>query len=94
MGGNIMKRTYIKPEIRMEHFTLSQSIASCTGVTGGGSTLGKPSHWDKSTCGWDLGGYIVWTEPNSCPDEQASPDEVIDGVCYNNPSGHVVAFSS
>lgn len=89
-----MKETYVKPQLRMEYFTLSQSIASCTGVVGGGSTLGKPSHWSKETCGWDLGGWIIWTEPNTCPDEQADADEEIDGVCYNNPSGNVVAFSS
>lgn len=89
-----MKKSYIKPELHVEHFTLSQSIASCAGVTGGGSTLGKPSHWSKTTCGWDVGGYIIWTEASNCPDEQAGADEEIDGVCYNNPSGSVVAFSS
>lgn len=91
---NIMKKSYIKPEVHIEHFILSQSIASCAGVTGGGNTLGKPSHWSKETCGWDVGGWIIWTEPNSCPDEQAGADEDIGGVCYNNPSGNVVAFSS
>lgn len=89
-----MKKVYEKPQMYAEHFAMSQSIASCAGVTPGGSTLGKPSHWSKETCGWDLGGYIVWTNESNCPDEQAGADEEIDGVCYNNPSGNVVAFSS
>lgn len=89
-----MKETYVKPELHIERFALSQSIASCTGVTGGGSTLGKPSYWSKTTCGWDVGGWIIWVDAESCKDEQAGADEEIDGVCYNNPSGHVVAFSS
>lgn len=89
-----MKEVYIKPQLHIEYFSLSQSIASCTGVTGGGNTLGKPSHWDKTTCGWDVGGYVIWTNVNNCPDEQAGEDEIIEGVCYNNPSGDAVAFSS
>ena len=90
----MVKEAYTKPQFRIDYFELSQSIASCAGVTGGGSTLGKPSHWSKETCGWDLGGWVVWTERNSCPDEIADPDDPINGVCYNNPSGNVVAFSS
>lgn len=89
-----MKEVYTKPQFRIDYFELSQSIASCSGVTGGGSTLGKPSHWSKETCGWDVGGWIIWTEQSTCPDEQLGADEEIDGVCYNNPSGNVVAFSS
>lgn len=89
-----MKELYRKPQLHIEHFALSQSIASCAGVTGGGSTLGKPAHWSKATCGWDLGGWVVWAEANSCSDEIVGVDEEIDGVCYNNPSGSVVAFSS
>ena len=89
-----MKKMYNKPEIHMEHFVLSQHIASCEGVTPGGTTLGRPSQWSKTTCGWDIGGWIIWTQTNVCPDEQADPDDEINGVCYNNPNGHLVAFCS
>lgn len=89
-----MKKVYAKPQVYAEQFAMSQSIASCAGVVGGGSTLGKPSHWSKATCGWDVGDWVIWAEPSACPDEIADPDEEINGVCYNNPSGNVVAFSS
>lgn len=88
-----MKKVYEKPQVYAEQFAMSQSIASCVGVGGGGSTLGKPTHWDKTTCGWDVGGVIVWAQEGIC-DDIAGEDEEVNGVCYNNPSGSVVAFSS
>lgn len=90
-----MKEVYVKPQLHIEYFALSQSIASCWNVQPGGNTTGKPTQGDKTTCGWDLGGWVIWVnKQNGCVDEQAGENEVIEGVCYNNPSGYTVAFSS
>lgn len=89
-----MKTNYEKPVILFESFELNQSIASSCGVTGGGNTLGKPTHWDKSTCGWGIGGTIViWTATPTCNDI-AGKDEEVEGMCYNAPSPDQSIFSS
>ena len=88
-------KAYVKPQLQVEYFTLSQNIASGCNVPGGGTTLGKPNHWTKETCGWDLGGWVVWTDPDhKCVDERARTDENIVGLCYNNPNGGCTIFSS
>lgn len=89
-----MKKQYSKPGIIIEDFRLSQNIASCWSEPGGNS-LGKPSHWDKSSCGWDMGNMIVWTtSTKDCTSFDIPADGEIDGVCYNNPSGGNSIFSS
>lgn len=83
---------YKKPEAHIEMFTLNQSIASCG--TYGSSELGKPSYGDSSSCGWDLGNVVVWSDyPNVCTQWWPS-DLAYEGVCYNNPNGGVSAFGS
>ena len=91
-----MKKAYIKPVVYMEKFDLSQSIAAGCGAVAGGSSLGKPAHWSKETCGWNLGNMILWAESTgNCTDiiEIDEPVENI-GICYNNPSGGSSIFSS
>ena len=86
-------KAYVKPQLQVEYFTLSQNIANGCNVPGGGTTLGKPNHVDKATCGWDLGGWVVWTDSGKC-NELAGPEENIVGLCYNNPNGGCTIFSS
>lgn len=81
-----MKAEYKKPFAHIEHFTLSQTIASGCGATPGGDTLGKPNHWDKTTCGWEMGNLVVWTDDNEGCTFKWGADDPMDGVCYNNPS--------
>lgn len=53
-----MKKVYVKPALQVEYFGLTQSIAAGCGAVPGGNSLGKPNHWDKSTCGWDMGNHL------------------------------------
>ncbi|MCD7946354.1 MAG: hypothetical protein LUF81_07100 [Clostridiales bacterium] len=90
-----MTTNYEKPVILFESFVLSQSIADNCGVPGGGTTLGKPNHSSKTTCGWDMGNVIVWLESmtNICS-QGVSEDTDVGGYCYNTPSNGYTIFSS
>lgn len=57
-----MKAVYKKPVLRLEYFTLSQSIASCGDFSD--STLGEPGNHQDRTCGWDMGKRIWGFEEN------------------------------
>ena len=87
-------KAYVKPQLQVEYFTLSQSIANGCNVPGGGTTLGKPNHWDKATYGWDLGNWVIWSDSAKCWNELAGPEENIVGLCYNNPNGGCTIFNS
>ena len=86
-----MKKAYEKPGMYVENFTLSQSIATACGANPN-STLGKPSYADNSTCGWDMGNFIIWVQEPACNDFE-EPDAPLDGMCYNNPNGGTAIFS-
>ena len=89
-----MKLPYTKPLVVIESYDMAQSISNNCGTTSG-STLGKPTHGDKSSCGWDFGGLAVWMEAAlGCADVQIGADVPWDGVCYNNPNGGVAIFGS
>lgn len=89
-----MKQVYTKPVLMVETFTLTQTIATKCGAAHD-STLGTPTHYSKSTCGWDMGGNVViWTtEVSSCVIKE-DKDIMINGVCYNNPDGNSSIFGS
>lgn len=90
-----MKKQYSKPGIIIEEFTISQNISSGCGVPGGGGSLGKPAHWSKETCAWDMGNITVFLEGmDVCVDIQLQPDDEFGGICYNNPGGESTIFSS
>lgn len=89
-----MKKTYTKPTFNMEYFSLSQSIAAGCGAVSGGNTLGRPNHWEKSTCGWDMGNLVVWTDANSGCDVKWGENDALGAVCYNNPNGGNTIFNS
>lgn len=90
-----MKKAYTKPQLFVEDFALTQTVASgCGTSTSSISSLGHPNHWGRSTCGWDLGSdIIVWTEGNVCT-YHISADADYEGFCYNNPDGGIVIFAS
>lgn len=90
-----MKKQYSKPGIIIEDFTISQNISSGCGVPGGGGPLGKPAHWSKETCAWDMGNITVFLDTMKvCEDIQLGPDDEFEGICYNNPEGGATIFSS
>lgn len=90
-----MKRTYCKPDLHIEYFTLSQSIAAGCGAAHWDELTGGPNHASKSTCGWtDSFGDVYWSTKGVCGDNPVSEDSVLDGVCYNNPEGGHSIFNS
>lgn len=88
-----MKKTYTKPALRLEYFTLTQSIARSCGWRDE-DYIGFPTHGDNTTCGWDDGfGEIYWVEAPPCGGAY-SPDLDFAEVCYNNPNGQPQIFAS
>lgn len=88
-----MKKTYQKPEISVERFTLSQTIAQSCGYVSGGSS-GHPTHADKTACGWDDGyGDKYWLSQGVC-DIEVEEDVSVGDYCYNNPNGGITIFAS
>ena len=60
-----MKAKYVKPEIFIERFSLTQNIAAACGAVENGS-LGTPTSGDKNSCTWDLGGMSIFTTTAGC----------------------------
>lgn len=88
-----MKKTYEKPKIAIEHFTLTQNIAVSCGYKDE-DYFGWPTHGDKESCGWNSGiGEVYWTGKPACSDDY-SPDLDIGEVCYNSPAGVATIFAS
>ena len=75
-----MKKTYSKPQIMFEAFTLSTNIASGCGVITTLSTRGTcgytPDRWPESVVLFNTDG-ICNTSPQNTE---------YDGLCYDNPS--------
>lgn len=89
------KKKYIKPTLRMEMFTISQSVANTCEITpASNGTMGKANHSSEGSCGWDLGNFSIWIGDNTnCTIPELS-DADVNGVCYNNPSNGTNIFSS
>lgn len=75
-----MKKTYSKPQIMFEAFTLSTNIASGCGVItklpGEGTCGFTPERWPSDV--------IIFTTDMNC--NTAPEDTEFDGLCYDNPS--------
>lgn len=81
-----MKKTYVKPKVNIERFSLVQTTAMGCGsnLDFGNATLGS-----IDSCGWNVG-IEVFVNANVC-------DVLVeewDGVCYNNPEGGMNVFAS
>lgn len=80
-----MKKTYMKPELAIETFSLSQSIAAgCGRIPQGEKTLTEPDN-----CSFMLGPVRVFSSTPTC---EATPDG--NSVCYNNPNPEQAIFYS
>ncbi len=86
-----MKKSYQKPAIYVENFSLSQSIAATCGQGNPDSTVGKPTNADPYSCGWDDGVGVIFSVSNVCNDVE-DVDTPLDAGCYNNPNGGVHIF--
>lgn len=88
-----MKRTYVKPAVYVESFTLTQNIAlSCAGVDSNGNDFGTKNFNGPSVCEWRLYGFEE--EPLFGSGNGECSITEIDGFCYNNPEGGIVLFGS
>lgn len=86
-----MKQNYVKPTIMIERFSLCQNIAAGCTTNGEWGTCG---HGDKYSCGWVIpSGQILWLDNTGCT-EILTPEDNVDGVCYNNPNGGMTIFGS
>ncbi len=78
-----MKKTYSKPEILFEDFSVRTSIASCE----------RELSFAQNTCGVKFGSYVIFTTEGICNRAPEIPDEY-DGYCYHIPSEDRNFFSS
>ena len=84
-----MKKTYMKPEIMFEDFTLTTNIAAgCESQDVNASTI--------NSCGLDFSGVAIFIEGmTGClggievpdPDRTGDAQDPYTGICYHNPSG-------
>ena len=88
-----MRKTYTRPVLNIEHFTMTQSIAANCNMPGYNKSWGIPTHDDKYTCAWDDGDDIYWAIDHICETVVADDFELEVG-CYNNPNGGVTVFGS
>lgn len=83
-----MKKTYSKPDIQFESFSLCSSIASCA----------IPSYTPfQRTCGFKFDSFIIFTaDVQGCSENGGVviEDGAIDGICYHNPSDLNNLFNS
>ena len=82
-----MKKTYMKPSLYVESFSLTQSIAKgCTAQKFG---VGTPSQGNEIECGWDFDGqtYFTFGVNKDCTAGE------IELVCYNAPNGSIMFAS-
>lgn len=87
-----MKKKYSKPELYIESFQLTQSIANRCGANATGGEFGTPLHLDKNQCAWQfMPGVNLWSEGMGVCNEYA-PD-YFEGLCYNNPNGEGIFAS-
>lgn len=78
-----MKKTYTKPQIALERFTLSTNIA--------GDCEKKTNNPSNSTCGLDFSGLMVFLDTMAgCTDikvDNVGGDGEFNEICYHVPYG-------
>ena len=80
-----MKKTYAKPKIIFEDFTLNESIAGDCEV--------KTYTPAKEQCGLDFGGDVIFlTSMTGCSDKY--DDGEYPGICYHVPDSSNTLFNS
>ena len=84
-----MKKTYSKPQIMFEAFTLSTNIAAGCGI--------KTKLMDRSGgCGWqpDPRAEVIFNFGVQGSDCEVGPGEMYNELCYDNPYGEYMLFTS
>lgn len=90
-----MKKTYVKPGIIIENFSLAQNIASGCSVDRN-RHFGDPNQASKYTCGWvdNEFGDVIFLEKGPCKTPGITEDTTVEGLCYNAPAAGVSIFGS
>lgn len=84
--GNIMKKTYSKPEILFEDFSLSTSITA-------GCELKTPLPSYEENCAYPTQGGMLFTDQvQACG--KTPPGGVYNGACYHVPADTNNLFNS
>lgn len=91
-----MKAKYTKPQLCVEYFSLTQSVAmACAWNSQVDTGLGYPTHGEPSSCAWvePAAGEKIWMSTPICDGDYP---ENLDGgnFCYNAPAGNVQVFAS
>lgn len=81
-----MKKTYSKPDIAFESFSLCTGIASTCEV--------KTYHPSNGVCGYKFGGLFIFTDEIKGCTTKIVEGEEYDGLCYHNPSEDNNLFNS
>lgn len=85
-----MKREYSQPNILFESFSLTENIAAASG----GCTRNITNQY-SGQCGLRQGNKILFTwEAAGCKTKIEDGSEMLDGLCYNLPSGENRLFNS
>lgn len=88
-GGNILKKVYKKPKIRIEKFAFVQTATSSCGEN---LDLTGATQSSRETCGWEIApGFEVFISMEVCDFPSYGSE---DNACYDNPSGGYNIFSS
>ena len=83
-----MKKKYVKPQIVIENFSLSETIAAGCEVIIDTQASGQ--------CGADFGGDMIFiTGYTGCQDWEVEPDDgQFNGICYHVPIESKNLFNS
>ena len=82
-----MKRTYTKPEIVFEDFTLSTNIAAGCEV--------RIDTQARGNCGYEYGPMVLFLHGIAgCSDEIEDDGSRLNGLCYHNPTDLNNLFNS
>lgn len=82
-----MRKTYSKPEILFESFSMSTNIAA-------GCELDTPLPSYEQNCGYPIRGAVIFVEGTQCTTYPQSPDGTHDGFCYHVPYDDKNLFNS
>ena len=80
-----MKKSYSKPEILFEDFSLSSSITA-------GCDLDTPMPSYEENCGYPIRGGTVFVDGAQCT--STPQDGMYEGFCYHNPTDMNNLFNS
>lgn len=86
------KKPYIKPEVFVENFLISESIANCDTMVTAADRMCLPADIVDGSDPDDIMGNVFITDWNGC-DMKATEGEDYNGYCYHTLDGSVIFTS-